>query len=67
MRKCRKSARRQKIREGEQVRSLRPQDNGCTGTVIKASHKRDGWVYSVLFEGWYRITERRDDKLEGFL
>ena len=65
MRKCRKPARGQKIGEGEQVRSLRSGDDGNTGTVVKASHKREGWVYSVLFEGWYRVEERREDELEA--
>lgn len=65
MKKCRKPARGQKISEGERVRSLRPQDEGNTGTVVKASHKKSGWIFSVMFEGWYKVAERRGDELEA--
>ena len=65
MKKCRKPARGQKISEGQRVKSLRPVDEGSTGTVIKSSKKKSGWVYSVMFDGWYRVAERPEEELEG--
>lgn len=65
MKKCKKPARGQRISEGQRVKSLRPGDNGSTGTVIKASRKKGGWVYSVMFDGWYRVAERPEGELEG--
>ena len=67
MKKGRKPARGQKIIEGTQVRSLRPEDDGTTGTVVKASHKKNGWIFSVMFEGWYQVAERREDELEALV
>lgn len=63
MRKKKKD-RRARFSEGEQVRSLREQDGGATGVVVASSRRKKGWVYSVMFDGWYKIAARGEDELE---
>lgn len=64
MRKTKKPGRGQKFGEGTPVRSLRPQDDGATGVVIGVSRRKKGWVYGVMFDGWYKIATRNEDELE---
>ena len=64
MRKARKPGRGRKFNEGSRVRSLRVQDDGATGVVIGLSKKRNGWHYTVFFDGWYKAAVRHEDELE---
>lgn len=64
MKKLKKTARGRKFEEGSQVRSLRQQDDGATGVVIGMSKKKNGWEYTVFFEGWYKAATRRENELE---
>lgn len=64
MKKLKKPARGRKFEEGSQVRSLRQQDDGATGVVIGMSKKKNGWEYTVFFEGWYKAATRRENELE---
>lgn len=64
MKKTKKSARGRKFNEGSMVRSLKPQDDGATGVVIGMSKKKNGWQYTVFFEGWYKAATRSEDELE---
>lgn len=64
MKKTKKPARGRKFNEGSMVRSLKPQDDGATGVVIGMSKKKNGWQYTVFFEGWYKAATRSEDELE---
>jgi hypothetical protein len=46
------------------VRSKKPQDDGATGVVIAMSKKKNGWLYTVFFDGWYKAATRSEDELE---
>lgn len=64
MKKMKKPGRGRKFDEGSQVKSLRPQDDGATGVVIGLSKKKQGWEYTVFFDGWYRAATRKENELE---
>lgn len=63
MKKTRKAVRGAKFREGMTVKSLKPQDDGAHGTIVKLSRKKNGWSYVVMFEGWYKLATRAEDEL----
>lgn len=65
MKKTKKPGRGRRFDEGAQVRSLREQDDGATGTVVNLTKKRNGWHYTVMFDGWYRIVTRHESELEA--
>lgn len=67
MKKGKKPGRGRKFEEGAQVRSLRPQDDGATGVVIKLSRKQKGWEYTVFFDGWYKAATRKEEELEAIV
>lgn len=62
MKKKKKPARGQKFGEGAEVRILRPVDDGARGVVTSASRKRNGWTYTVMFDGWYRMATRGENE-----
>lgn len=64
MKKLKKPARGRKFDEGTMVRSLREQDDGATGVVIGMSKKKNGWQYTVFFDGWYKAATRSEAELE---
>ena len=64
MKKLKKAARGRMFNEGCRVKSLRPQDDGSTGVVIGVSKKKNGWVYTVFFDGWYKAATRAEDELQ---
>ena len=64
MKKLKKPARGRKFNEGSMVKSLRESDDGATGVVISMSKKKNGWTYTVFFEGWYKAATRSEDELE---
>jgi len=64
MKKLKKPGRGRKYDEGSRVRSVRPQDDGSVGTVIGLTKKKDGWHYTVFFDGWYKAATRKEDELE---
>lgn len=64
MKNTKKPARGRKFDEGAMVRSLRAQDEGATGVVIGLSKKKNGWVYTVFFDGWYKAATRSEAELE---
>ena len=64
MKRTKKPARGRKFNEGSMVRSKKPQDDGATGVVVGMSKKKNGWLYTVFFEGWYKVTTRSEDELE---
>ena len=66
MKKLKKQARGRKFNEGSVVKSLRESDDGATGVVIAMSKKKNGWVYTVFFEGWYKAATSSEDELEEF-
>ena len=66
MKKTKKPARGRKFNEGSMVRSLKPQDDGATGVVIGMSKKKNGWQYTVFFDGAYKAVVRNEEELEEF-
>lgn len=66
MKNTKKPARGRKFNEGSVVKSLRESDDGATGVVISMSKKKNGWVYTVFFDGWYKAATRSEDELEDF-
>lgn len=66
MKKTKKPTRSRKFNEGSMVRSLKKQDDGATGVVIAMSKKKNGWIYTVFFDGWYKAATRSEDELEEF-
>ena len=66
MKKTKKPARGRKFNEGTMVRSKKPQDDGATGVVIAMSKKKNGWVYTVFFDGAYKAVVRNEEELEEF-
>ena len=59
-------ARGRKFNEGSVVKSLRESDGGATGVVISMSKKKNGWVYTVFFDGAYKAVVRNEEELEEF-
>lgn len=66
MKNTKKPARGRKFDEGSMVKSLRPIDDGATGVVISMSKKKNGWQYTVFFDGAYKAVVRNEDELEEF-
>ena len=66
MKNTKKHARGRKFDEGSVVKSLRPIDDGATGVVISMSKKKNGWQYTVFFDGAYKAVVRNEDELEEF-
>ena len=64
MKKLKKPARGRAFNEGCMVRSKRESDDGATGVVVGMSKKKNGWVYTVFFEGWYKVATRGEEELE---
>ena len=64
MKKTCKASRNRAFDEGAMVRSLREQDDGATGVIVKCSKKQKGWEYTVCFDGWYKLAVRREAELE---
>lgn len=64
MKRTKKPARGRRFNEGSMVRSKKPQDDGATGVVIAMSKKKNGWIYTVFFDGWYKAATRSEDELE---
>ena len=67
MKKTKKPGRGRKFEEGSRVFSLRPVDNHAEGTVIRMTKKRNGWNYTVMFDGWYRLVTRHEKELRAFV
>jgi hypothetical protein len=66
MKNTKKPARGRKFDEGSVVKSLRPIDDGATGVVISMSKKKNGWQYTVFFDGAYKAVVRNEEELEEF-
>ena len=66
MKNTKKPARGRKFDEGRVVKSLRPIDDGATGVVISMSKKKNGWQYTVFFDGAYKAVVRNEEELEEF-
>ena len=66
MKNTKKPARGRKFDEGSVVKSLRPIDDGATGVVISMSKKKNGWQYTVFFDGAYKAVVRTEEELEDF-
>lgn len=64
MKKLKKPARGRKFNEGSMVKSLRKIDDGATGVVISVSKKKNGWQYTVFFDGAYKAVVRNEEDLE---
>ena len=67
MKKTKKPGRGREFDEGALVRSLREQDDGATGTVVSLTRKRNGWNYTVMFDGRYRLATRHESELEALV
>ena len=63
MKNTKKPARGRKFNEGSVVKSLRESDGGV---VISMSKKKNGWVYTVFFDGAYKAVVRNEEELEEF-
>lgn len=59
-----KAARGARFSEGEQVRSLREQDGGATGVVIRQTRRGKFWCYNVQMDATCKVVTRREDELE---
>ena len=66
MKNTKNPARGRKFNEGSMVKSLREIDDGATGVVISMSKKKNGWVYTVFFDGAYKAVVRNEEELEEF-
>ena len=66
MKNTKKPARGRKFDTGSVVKSLRPIDDGATGVVISMSKKKNGWQYTVFFDGAYKAVVRNEEELEEF-
>ena len=66
MKNTKKPARGRKFNEGSGVKSLRESDDGATGVVISMSKKKNGWQYTVFFDGAYKAVVRNEEELEEF-
>lgn len=59
-----KKARGARFGEGEQVRSLREQDEGATGVVVRQTRRGKYWCYNVMLDATCQVVTRREDELE---
>ena len=66
MKNTKKPARGRKFNEGSVVKSLLESDDGATGVVISMSKKKNGWQYTVFFDGAYKAVVRNEEELEEF-
>lgn len=65
MSKQKKRARGQSYVEGQEVRSLRPEDDGDKGIIVYASRKHGEWCYGVLMDRQLKAILHKQDELEA--